>query len=52
MIRGLYAATTALDAAMQRQEIIAQNLAHSTQSGYRERGVTFETFDRFLANAE
>src|SRR5688500_18586114 len=48
MIRGLYSAATALDAAEQQQEVTAHNLAHSTTHGYRQRGLTFETFDRVL----
>lgn len=48
MLRGLYAAATALDAAGKQQEVTAQNLAHASMPGYREHGVTFETFDRVL----
>lgn len=52
MLRGMYAATTALDAAGQRQEQIAHNLAHISTPGYRARGSTFETFDRALNRAD
>lgn len=48
MIRGLYAAATALDAANLRQDVVAENLAHVTTPGYRAQGATFETFDRAL----
>lgn len=51
MFRGFYAAGTALDAAAQAQEVTAENLAHMSTTGYRQRGVTFETFDRALGRA-
>jgi flagellar basal-body rod protein FlgF len=51
MFRGLYAAATGLDAAAQAQEVTAENLANVTTPGYRQRGVTFETFDRALDRA-
>ena len=51
MIRGLYNAATALDAGAQNQDVIAHNLAHVNVPGYRRRGLTFETFDRALAQA-
>ena len=51
MFRGLYAAATALDAAAQAQDVTADNLANVTTTGYRQRGVTFETFDRILGRA-
>jgi len=51
MFRGLYAAATALDAAAQAQDVTAENLANITTTGYRQRGVTFETFDRALGRA-
>ena len=48
MVRGMYAAATAMDVAMQNHEILAQNLAHSSTPGYRARAITTETFDRTL----
>lgn len=48
MVRGMYAAATAMDVAMQNHEILAQNLAHSSTPGYKNRGLTQETFDRTL----
>jgi len=51
MLRGLYAAATALDSASQVQEVVASNLSHVTTPGYRQRGVTHETFDRALQRA-
>jgi len=48
MLRGLYSATTALDASMQKQEAVAQNLANASVPGYRKRNLTFESFDRVL----
>jgi flagellar basal-body rod protein FlgF len=49
MLRGLYAAATALDAANNRQDVISQNIAHATVPGYRSRGLVFETFDQSLS---
>ncbi|WP_020473203.1 flagellar basal-body rod protein FlgF [Zavarzinella formosa] len=51
MVRGLYAAATAMDMASQNHEILAQNLAHSSTPGYRARGLTYESFDRVLGRA-
>lgn len=48
MIRGFYSAATALDAASQAQEVSAHNLAHASTPGYRQQGLTFESFDRTL----
>jgi flagellar basal-body rod protein FlgF len=48
MIRGLYSAATALDAAGQRQETIAGNLANVATPGYRGVGVHFEPFQNAL----
>jgi flagellar basal body rod protein FlgG len=44
MIRGLYGAATALDAAFQSQDTFAQNIAHATVPGYRRVGLSFEPF--------
>lgn len=51
MFRGLYAAATALEAGSKAQEVTAANLANVTTPGYRQRGTTFETFDRALGRA-
>jgi flagellar basal body rod protein FlgG len=45
MIRGLYGAATALDAAYQTQDVFAQNIAHATVPGYRRAGISFEPFN-------
>jgi flagellar basal-body rod protein FlgF len=45
MIRGLYGAATALDAAFQSQDVFAQNIAHANVPGYRRTGLTFEPFN-------
>jgi flagellar basal-body rod protein FlgF len=45
MIRGLYGAATALDAAFQSQDVFAQNIAHATVPGYRRTGISFEPFN-------
>lgn len=51
MIRGLYSAASALDAASRHHEIVAQNLAHASMPGYRRLVVSFETFDQSLSRA-
>jgi flagellar basal body rod protein FlgG len=48
MIRGLYSAATALDVAVQRQEITAENLAHLSTPGYRAKGIQVESFGSAL----
>lgn len=48
MIRGMYAAATAMVVASEQQEVTSHNLAHSSTPGYRGRGLVFETFDRVL----
>lgn len=52
MIRGMYSAATALDAAYQRQEVTAHNLAHASTPGYRQRTPISETFDRVLGRIQ
>lgn len=51
MIPGLYSAATALGAAAQNQEVIANNLANVTVPGYRRQGLSFEPFDNALTRA-
>jgi flagellar basal-body rod protein FlgF len=48
MVRGMYSAASALVIASEQQEVTAYNLANSTASGYRQRGLVFESFDRVL----
>ena len=48
MIRGMYSAASAMVVASEQQEVTAYNLANSTTTGYRERGLVVETFDRAL----
>jgi flagellar basal-body rod protein FlgF len=43
MIRGLYSAASALDAATQNQEMVADNLAHCTTPGFRRHSLMFES---------
>src|SRR4051794_4952965 len=42
MLRGLYQAGTALEAATANQEVAADNLANVTTPGFRRQGVRFE----------
>jgi flagellar basal body rod protein FlgG len=46
MIRGLYAAATALDAATLKQDVVSENLAHVNTPGCRALWTMFEIFDR------
>jgi len=45
MIRGIYSAASAMDAAVQNHEVAAQNLAHATVPGYRQQGMAFSVAD-------
>lgn len=45
MLRGLYSAATAIDAATLNQDVVARNLAHINVPGYRRTGLAFETFE-------
>ncbi len=42
MLRGLYSAAGALEAATRNQEIVAENLSHAATPGYRRQGAVFE----------
>jgi flagellar basal-body rod protein FlgF len=48
MVRGMYSAASALVVASEQQDVVAYNLANSTATGYRQRGLVFESFDRVL----
>lgn len=48
MIRGIYSAATAMDAAAKRHELIAQNLAHLSMPGYRRVMLPQQTFESTL----
>jgi flagellar basal body rod protein FlgG len=43
MIRGLYSAASALNAATMNQELVAENLANVNMPGYRRSGLLFES---------
>lgn len=45
MIRGIYSAATGLEAFSLLQDAVGENLANSTTPGYRQRGVSFESFE-------
>lgn len=49
MIQGIYSSASALTAATQQQEALAQNLAHATVPGYRRRALAFSSFEQALA---
>jgi flagellar basal-body rod protein FlgF len=44
MLQGYYSAASAMSAALQNQDILAQNLAHAPVPGYRRQSVSFEEF--------
>lgn len=44
MLQGYYSAATGMRAAMQNQDILAQNLAHATVPGYRRQALSFESY--------
>lgn len=51
MMRGMYDAATALQEALNNQEVAAANLANSTTTGYRSQGYIFGTFAATLDQA-
>jgi flagellar basal body rod protein FlgG len=51
MMRGLYDAATALQEALNNQEVSAANLANSTTTSYRRQGYAFGTFAATLDQA-
>jgi flagellar basal-body rod protein FlgF len=50
MIRGLYSAASALDAASLNQELVADNLANVNTPGFRRHGLLFETVQQDVEN--
>jgi flagellar basal-body rod protein FlgF len=44
MLQGYYSAASAMSAALQNQDILAQNLAHAPVPGYRRQSLSFEEF--------
>ena len=48
MISGLYSAATSMDAAVQRHEMAAENLANIQMPGYRRRVMSQSTFDTVM----
>jgi flagellar basal-body rod protein FlgF len=44
MLQGYYSAASGMSAALQNQDILAQNLAHAPVPGYRRQGLSFESF--------
>ena len=49
MVRGLYTAWTGLYNEQKRLDVIANNLANSATTGYKQEGVTSQSFDDMLA---
>ena len=49
MVRGLYTAWTGLYNEQKRLDVIANNIANSATTGYKQEGVTSQTFDDMLA---
>ncbi len=44
MLQGYYSAASGMNAALQNQDILAQNLAHAPVPGYRRQGLSFAAF--------
>lgn len=44
MLQGYYSAASAMSAALQNQDVLAQNLAHAPIPGYRRQGLSFSAF--------
>src|SRR5262245_19628370 len=51
MLAGLYSAATGMNAAAERHEIVARNLAHANVPGYRRQLMVSQTFESAI-NAE
>lgn len=49
MVRGLYTAWTGLYNEQKRLEVIANNIANSATTGYKQEGITSQSFDDMLA---
>lgn len=49
MVRGLYTAWTGLYNEQKRLDVIANNIANSATTGYKQEGVTSQSFDDMLA---
>ncbi len=49
MVRGLYTAWTGLYNEQKRLDVIANNIANSATTGYKQEGVTSQSFDEMLA---
>ena len=49
MVRGLYTAWTGMYNEQQRLDVIANNIANSATTGYKQEGVTSRSFDDMLA---
>ncbi len=52
MIRGLYSAASALDAAAANQELVAENLAHANTPGYRRHSLVFESVQQNASGSQ
>jgi len=44
MLQGYYSAATGMNAALNNQDILAENLAHAPVPGYRRQGLAFESY--------
>lgn len=50
MIQGLYTATMGMTPLMQKQDVIANNLANVNTTGYKQSGLFMKTYQKYLAN--
>ena len=49
MVRGLYTAWTGLQNEQKRLDVIANNIANASTTGYKQEGVTSQSFDDMLS---
>jgi len=49
MLRGLYTAYTGMEAQQHKMDIVANNLANATTSGFKQDNVVFKSFEEVLA---
>ena len=48
MVRGLYTAWTGMQNEQKRLDVIANNIANASTTGYKQEGVTSQSFDDML----
>ena len=49
MLRGLYTAYTGMEAQQHKMDVVANNLANASTTGYKQDNVVFKSFSEVLA---